>query len=80
MPSPVSYDKDSNFSPRQTHNSFSFGLGRDNMKKLYIQEIEKKGEDKLPSPDTYNLPKTFGAKGIHFSMREALSRKESKVK
>jgi hypothetical protein len=51
MPSPVSYEKESNFRPSQTHNSFSFGVGRDNMKKLYIQDIEKKGLDKLPSPD-----------------------------
>jgi hypothetical protein len=45
------------FSPNKTHNSFSFGVSRESMNKIHIQEIEKVGrEQKLPGPDLYNLP------------------------
>lgn len=50
------------------------------MKKLYIQEIEKNGQElQQPGPDKYNLPLSFGKKGLHYSLREAVSRKESKL-
>jgi hypothetical protein len=51
MPSPVDYIKSGFFSPKQTKNSFSFGVSRDNMKKLHIQAIEKMALDKLPGPN-----------------------------
>jgi hypothetical protein len=53
----VHYDKDSVFNPRKTFNSFSFGVSRESMKKIHIQEIEKRAEqEKTPAPDSYNLP------------------------
>lgn len=40
------------------------------MKKVYIQEIERQAEfEKLPGPDRYRFPGTFGGTGIQFSMR-----------
>ena len=49
------------------------------MKKIYIQEIEKNGQDlNQPGPDKYEPPQTFGKKGIHYTMRPDISRQESK--
>jgi hypothetical protein len=51
------------------------------MKKIYIQEIEKNGQDlNQPGPDKYEPPQTFGKKGIHYTMRPDISRQESKYK
>lgn len=65
MPSPVSYEKRTHFSPNKTQNSFSFGVSRQSMKKVYIQEIERQAElEKLPGPGKYQIKDTFGRTGI----------------
>ena len=50
---------------------YSFGVSRATMKKVYIDEIMKKGnEEKEPGPDAYNLDSSFGPKvGQRYSMR-----------
>ena len=74
----MDYEKQGFFSPRQTKNSFSFGVSRDNMKKLHIQAIEKVALEKLPGPDKYQIKGTFGKEGAHYSLRDPTSRVESK--
>lgn len=51
--------------------SFSFGVSRATMKKIYIDEIMKRGETTLePGPDKYTLNSSFGPKnGERYSMR-----------
>ena len=54
----------------QANKSFSFGVSREHMKKIYLQAIEKAGvEDPLPGPGNYKLPEMFGKAGIAFSLR-----------
>jgi hypothetical protein len=39
---------------------YSFGVSRDSMKKVYVDEILKKGRDcKTPGPDQYTLDAGF---------------------
>lgn len=78
MPSPVHYAKPGFFSPKQSMNAFSFGVSRDNMKKIHIQAIEKVAMEKLPAPNAYSMPSTFGKVGPHYSLRADTSRTESK--
>lgn len=78
MPSPVNYTKPCFFSPKQTQNAFSFGVSRDNMKKIHIQAIEKIAMEKLPAPNAYVIAGTFGKEGPHYSLRADTSRTESK--
>lgn len=78
MPSPVHYVKPGFFSPKQSMNAFSFGVSRDNMKKIHIQAIEKVAMEKLPAPNAYSMPSTFGKVGPHYSLRADTSRTESK--
>lgn len=50
------------------------------MKKIYVQEIERQGQvEKFPGPDKYELPKTFGTKGIHFTMRPDVTRRHDNL-
>ena len=42
--------------------SYSFGVSRSAMKKIHVDEILKKGEEKLPGPDRYSNNKFFGNK------------------
>ena len=53
----------------KTH-SFSFGVSRETMKKIYIDEIFKKAQtEALPGPQ-YTLNSSFGPKvGERYSMR-----------
>ena len=44
------------------------GFGRDNMKKLYVDDILKKGDKALPGPGKYEFDKSFGSKGLNYSM------------
>lgn len=36
--------------------TYSFGVGRDNMKKLYVDHIKKEGDKSLPGPGRYESP------------------------
>jgi hypothetical protein len=58
-------------------NAFSFGVSRDNMKKIHIQAIEKVAMEKLPAPNAYSVAGTFGKVGPHYSLRADTSRTES---
>ncbi len=78
MPSPAHYAKPGFFSPKQSQNAFSFGVSRDNMKKIHIQAIEKVAMEKLPAPNAYSIPSTFGKVGPHYSLRADTSRTESR--
>lgn len=51
---------------------YSFGVGRDNMKKMYVDEINQKGDKALPGPGKYENEKMFGAKGLTYSMAARL--------
>lgn len=51
---------------------YSFGVSRDSMKKLYVDEITKAGKDHAsPGPDKYTLEPGFGTanSGSRYSMR-----------
>jgi len=42
------------------------------MKKMYVDDIQKKGDTALPGPGKYEFDKTFGAKGLNYSMASKL--------
>ena len=42
------------------------------MKKIYVDDIQKKGDKALPGPGKYEHDKTFGAKGLNYSMAARL--------
>jgi len=42
--------------------SYSFGVSRQNMKKIHVDEIFKKKSENLPGPDKYPMKPLFGAK------------------
>jgi hypothetical protein len=49
---------------------YSFGVSRDSMKKLYVDEIIKKGKDsQSPGPDKYTFDGEFGRTGSRYTMR-----------
>ena len=52
---------------------YSFGVSRDSMKKVYVDEILKKGRDcKTPGPDQYTLDAGFAQNprsGSRYSIR-----------
>ena len=42
------------------------------MKKIYVDDIAKKKDTHNPGPGKYDLGKSFGAKGSHYTMAERL--------
>ena len=53
---------------------YSFGVSRDSMNKLYVDDIAKTGRDQpQPGPDKYNMEEGFGTdkpkSGSRYSMR-----------
>ncbi|CDW80439.1 UNKNOWN [Stylonychia lemnae] len=68
LPSPAKYEQKSQFSPQNQSNSFSFGLAKENMKKIHIQVIEKLAPDGLPGPGHYVPPPTFGKLGPQYTL------------
>lgn len=48
------------------------GLGRTNMKKLFIEDIKKKGDVNSPGPGKYASKKLFGNVGRNYSMSKKL--------
>ncbi len=52
------------FSPNQTSNSFSFGVSREKMFKLHVDQItDKNNKETEPGPGNYELKSTFGKEG-----------------
>ena len=56
----------------KTNESYSFGVGRDDMKRLFIEDIKKKGDANLPGPGRYMPDKNFGSAGLDYSMAKKL--------
>jgi len=42
------------------------------MKKMFVDEIKKKGDNSLPGPGRYNPEKKFGTGGLNYSMASKL--------
>ena len=58
---PGIYDRQGNTFGQKVR--YSFGVSRDDMKKVYVDEILKKGRDSLtPGPDKYPMHDGFGPK------------------
>jgi hypothetical protein len=51
---------------------YTFGVGRENMNKMFVEDIKKHGDKSLPGPGKYSPEKLFGSEGIMFGMRERL--------
>ena len=66
-----------NFSPEVSKASgWNMGLGRGEMKKIHIDKLNDEASKKIasPCPGSYEKSQTFGAGGIHFSMRKKMKR------
>jgi len=80
LPSPLSYQIKDTFGPTspKANSQYSFGVGRDDMKRIYVDEIKKHGDKALPGPGKYEHKKTFGATpgvgqgGLAYSMASNL--------
>lgn len=57
-------------------NGWGMGLGRGDMKKIHIDKLNDEAAKKIasPCPGSYEKSTTFGAAGIHFSMRKKMTR------
>ena len=62
LPSPSLYKIKDTFGKEapKANEQYSFGIGRDDMKKLFIEDINKKGDGNLPGPGRYVPDKKFG--------------------
>ena len=60
----------------KTNEQYSFGVGRNDMKKLFIEDIRKKGDGNLPGPGRYTHEKKFGQEGLNYSMAARLHHDE----
>lgn len=74
QPSPAMYKIKDTFGREGTkpNESFSFGVGRDDMKRLFVEDIKKKGDTNLPGPGRYMPDKNFGAAGLDYSIAKRL--------
>lgn len=74
LPSPSLYKIKDTFGTGapKTNESYSFGVGRDDMKRLFIEDIKKKGDNNLPGPGRYTAEKNFGSDGLDYSMAKKL--------
>ena len=68
-PSPNLYKMKNTFGVESSkmNASYSFGMGRDDMKKIYVDHI-KNEEVKMPGPGKYEATKHFGSKGLSYYM------------
>ena len=57
------------------------GIGRGDMAKLHIDKLNDEASKKIasPCPGEYEKSQTFGAAGIHFSMRKKMKRYGNRV-
>eukprot|EP00347_Sterkiella_histriomuscorum_P001355 403372352 len=76
-PSPAKYEQKGFFSPKSQSKAFSFGLSKEQMKKVHLQIIEKQAAEKLPGPGNYEPISTFGKVGPKFSMSPKSALKDS---
>jgi len=78
QPAPGQYKMRNTFGPDEFRTSgYIFGVGRDNMKKMYVDDILKKGDGSMPGPGRYESEKLFGkTKGTHYSMAARLPHTE----
>ena len=74
LPSPFQYKLGDTFGARgkRPNQQYSFGVGRNNMKKVFIEDINKKGDLSLPGPGRYSPDKGFQAYGVNYSMGSRL--------
>ena len=74
LPSPLHYNLGHTFGEKsfKTNQQYSFGVGRDNMRRIFIEDIKKKGDNSLPGPGRYNPDKGFQAYGTNYSMASRL--------
>jgi len=74
LPSPSLYKIKDTFGKEapKSNEQFSFGVGRDDMKRLFIEDINKKGDGNLPGPGRYMPDKKFGTTGLDYSMAKKL--------
>ena len=75
LPSPLHYKIPDTFGKEslKPNEQFSFGVGRDNMKKMFIDNIKKDGDISRPGPGKYSHEKRFGSMGVTYSMAQKLN-------
>ena len=63
LPSPSTYQIKDTFGKEsfKTNEQYIFGVGRDNMKRMFIDDIKKKGDGNNPGPGVYRHEKQFGS-------------------
>jgi hypothetical protein len=74
LPGSASYQLGNTFgsSSRKTNEQYSFGVGRDTMKKMFIDDIKKRGDNSLPGPGRYDNLEKFGDAGSKKTMASKL--------
>ena len=78
LPSPGSYGLGDMFGSNspQPNQRYSFGVGRGNMKKIFVDDILRKSDHSSPGAGTYQPPKSFGKEGANYSMASLLNENE----
>lgn len=73
-PSPFHYNLGHTFGTesRKTNEQYSFGVGRDNMKKVFIEDIKKHGDGNRPGPGRYSHEKPFASVDLKYTMGSKL--------
>ena len=63
LPSPASYKIKDTFGTEsfKTNEQYIFGVGRDDMRRIFIDDIKKKGDGNNPGPGVYRHEKKFGS-------------------
>jgi hypothetical protein len=74
LPSPFQYKLGNTFGEKcvTTNAKYSFGMGRGDMKRIFIEDIKKHGDTNLPGPGRYSPDKGFPSYGINYSMASRL--------
>lgn len=74
LPSPFQYKLGDTFgsNSKKPNQQYSFGVGRTNMKRIFIEDIRKHGDTNLPGPGRYQPDKGFQAYGRTYSMAARL--------
>lgn len=74
LPGSASYQLGDTFglNSRKTNEQYSFGVGRDNMKRMFIDDIKKRGDNSLPGPGRYEMVEKFGDQGSKKTMAAKL--------
>ena len=74
LPSPNQYPLGDTFGDKsmKSNQEYSFGVGIGDMKKIFIDDIKKKGDQNSPGPGRYNYEKKFGGEGLNYSMAARL--------